>query len=141
MGNVLANRKLAFLTMNSLIPVEYNNIRPTVMTLKIFKRNLIYKDQISAFNLGVLCTRSRNYKAAARYFYLSSQQGNAIAMCNLSYAFENGLGVKKDLAVAENYLLMASESMNGIARGIVLNAVFGLEPYYELIDSYNDGYE
>ena len=62
-------------------------------------------------------------------------------MCNLSYAFENGLGVKKDLAVAEHYLLMASESMNGIARGIVLNAVFGLEPYYELIDSYNDGYE
>lgn len=136
MGNVIANRKLAFLFEKLLIPAEH----PINMAMMYFRRNLIYKDQISAFNLGVLCTQFRNYYGAARYFYIAACQGNAIAQCNLSYAFEKGLGVKKDLAVAENYLLMASESMNGIARDIVLNAVFGLEPYYELIESYNDGY-
>lgn len=47
-------------------------------------------------------------------------------------------GVEEDPVTAEQYMLCASESYNGIARDIVLNAVFGYEPYLEIIETYND---
>ena len=59
-------------------------------------------------------------------------------MCNLAYAYEHGIGVERDPAMEEQLMLCASECENGIARDIVLNSVFGIEPYYEIIDTYVD---
>ena len=134
--NVLANRKLGYMTMNSLVQV--NPRLKAVTATWYYKRNLRQHDHISAFNLGVIYFLYKNYQEAVRYFKMSSIWGNAIAKCNLAYAYETGLGVEVDMRVAEQYLLCASESDNGIARSIVVNAVFGLEPYLKLLESYND---
>lgn len=134
--NVLANRKLGYMTMNSLVQV--NPRLKAVTATWYYKRNLRQHDHISAFNLGVIYFLYKNYQEAVRYFKMSSIWGNAIAKCNLAYAYETGLGVEVDMRVAEQFLLCASESDNGIARSIVVNAVFGLEPYLKLLESYND---
>lgn len=136
MGNVKANRLLAKLTYNSLIK-SVPKLRP-LLAVWYYKRNLIYNDNVSAFNLGVIYNSFRNYKEAARFFTKSAMLGNAIAMCNLAYAYEHGIGVERDPAMEEQLMLCASECENGIARDIVLNSVFGLEPYYEIIDTYVD---
>ena len=138
MGNVIANRKLAYMTMHSLISV--NSKFRTAMALSYYKKNLIYEDHISAFNLGVIYSWYHNYSEAVKFFKFSARLGNAIAMCNLSYAYEHGIGVKKDPRVAELFFLEACESRNGIVCDIVNNAVFELKPYDEIIETYDDTY-
>ncbi len=138
MGNVIANRKLAYMIMHSLIPV--NSKFRIAMVLSYYKKNLIYEDHISAFNLGVIYSWYNNYSEAVRFFEVSAHLGNAIAKCNLSYAYEHGIGVKKDPRLADLYFLDASESRNGIVCDIVNNAVFGLQPYTEIIETYDETY-
>ena len=136
MGNVKANRLLAKLTYKSLIKSD-PKLRPLIAVL-YYKRNLIYNDNVSAFNLGVIHNTFGNYKESVKYFSKSASLGNAIAMCNLAYAYKNGIGIANDLVMAEHLISRASESENDIARNLVHNSVLGLEPYYKIIDTYVD---
>ena len=136
MDNILANRKLGFMTLNSLIKVDPK--LKTTIAVWHYKKNLRQNDHISAFNLGVIYYWYKNYKEAVKYFKMAANWGNAVAMCNLAFAYETGLGVKVNMGMSEQYLLCASESNNRIARSIVVNAVFGLEPYFKILESYND---
>ena len=136
MGNFPSNCELGYLTFNSLIPVS-PRLRPAI-AISYYKRNLSQMDKVASFNIGVIYFRHMNYTESIRYFQMSANWGNGIAQCNLAYMYENGIGVEEDPITAEQYMLCASESNNGIARNIVLNAVFGYEPYLEIIETYND---
>lgn len=136
MGNFPANCELGYLTIKSLIPVS-PRLRSAI-AISYYKRNISQKDKVASFNIGVIYYRHMNYVESIEYFKLSANWGNAIAQCNLAYMYENGIGVEEDPVTAEQYMLFASESDNGIARDIVLNAVFGKEPYLEILEAYND---
>lgn len=136
MGNFPSNCELGYLTINTLIPVS-PRLRSAI-AISYYKRNLSQMDKVASFNIGVIYYRHMNYAESIEYFKLSANWGNAIAQCNLAYMYENGIGVEEDPVTAEQYMLCASESDNGIARDIVLNAVFGYEPYLEIIETYND---
>ena len=136
MGNFLSNCELGYLTIKSLIPVS-PRLRSAI-AISYYKRNLSQMDIVASFNIGVIYYRHMNYAESIEYFKLSANWGNAIAQCNLAYMYENGIGVEEDPVTAEQYMLCASESDNGIARDIVLNAVFGYEPYLGIIETYND---
>lgn len=136
MGNFPSNCELGYLTFNSLIPVS-PRLRSAI-AISYYKRNLSQMDKVASFNIGLIYYWHGNYAESIEYFKLSANWGNAIAQCNLAYMYENGIGVEEDPVTAEQYMLCASESYNGIARDIVLNAVFGYEPYLEILEAYND---
>lgn len=136
MGNFPSNRELGYLTINSLISVS-SRLRSAI-AISHYKRNLSQMDKVASFNIGVIYYRHMNFTESIRYFQMSANWGNAIAQCNLAYMYENGIGVEEDPITAEQYMICASESNNGIVRDIVLNAVFGYEPYIEIIETYND---
>lgn len=136
MGNLPSNCELGYLTIKSLIPVS-PKLRSAI-AISYYKRNLSQMDKVASFNIGVIYYRHMNYSESVKYFKMSANWGNAIALCNLAYMYENGIGVEEDPVTAEQYMLCASESYNGIARDIVLNAVFGYEPFIEILGVYND---
>ena len=136
LGNYPSNCELGYLTINSLISVS-PRLRPAIAICH-YKRNVSQMDKVASFNIGVIYYWHRNYTESIKYFQMSANWGNGIAQCNLAYMYENGIGVEEDPITAEQYMLCASESDNGIARNIVLNAVFGYEPYLKIIESYND---
>jgi FOG: TPR repeat, SEL1 subfamily len=139
MGNFSSNCELGYLTINSLIPVS-PRLRSAI-AISYYKRNIPQMDKVASFNIGVIYYKHHNFTESIKYFKMSANWGNAIAQCNLAYIYENGIGVEEDPVTSEQYMLCASESYNVIARSIVLNAVFGLEPYMKIIETYNDDYQ
>ncbi|MBO4962536.1 MAG: sel1 repeat family protein, partial [Clostridia bacterium] len=71
-------------------------------------------DVDSAFNLGQvyflgLLGQEVNYYLAFKAFMLAAEQNHVLALANVGYCYEFGLGVKKDLFKAEEYYKQAEK--------------------------------
>ncbi len=61
----------------------------------------------------------KNYAEGVRYFKFAAERGNAIAQKNLAIAYQNGMGVKRDLNTALHWYEKAADQGNvGAMRAI-----------------------
>ena len=58
----------------------------------------------------------QDYKGALKYLRLAADQGNANALYNLGYMYENGEGVEQDYAKAVKYYKLATEQGHAEAQ-------------------------
>ena len=75
----------------------------------------------SAFNLGQvyflgLLGQRINYFTAFKAFMLAAEQNHELALTNVGYCYEFGLGVQKDLSKAGEYYKKASQLGSLIAK-------------------------
>ncbi|MCH8203083.1 MAG: sel1 repeat family protein [Proteobacteria bacterium] len=64
---------------------------------------------------------ARDYAAAAKWFHLAADQGNAVAQYNLGNMSENELGISKSLVEAYKWYLLAEAGGNRLAAAAKLN--------------------
>src|ERR1700744_3686945 len=63
---------------------------------------------------GVELLNSGQYARAMHVFQLRAAQGDAVAMNNIGYMYQEGLGVPVDMANARRYFLMSANAGGGI---------------------------
>lgn len=81
-----------------------------------FRRAAAARSVRGHYFLGRLLLRMRRYKEAAEAFSFSAARGYSPALHDLGKIYFLGLGVEKNITLAERYLCQASESGSVFAR-------------------------
>ena len=58
----------------------------------------------------------QDYTKALELYHRAAELGDAVAYCNIGYAYKSGEGVKRDMKKAEHYTELAAMAGNDIAR-------------------------
>ncbi len=86
----------------------------SIETIKWFKQAAAAGDALGELNLGSFYEYQGDLDSAHKFYQLAAEHGSADAMWVMHNLYENGIGVTKDWAEAERWLLKGAEA--GSAR-------------------------